>query len=175
MELFIDILKITIPAVLVLLAAVVVLRQEAEKSFRLQHIRQQGERNKQTLPLRLQAYERLVLLMERLEPAALIQRVRDEEMTIPELQYALITSIRGEMEHNLSQQIYVGDSTWLIIKSGVEELISTINGIAAEMPAAAANADYARAILQHFVQQSKISPTQLAIHHLKREAADLLG
>ncbi|MCB0515662.1 MAG: hypothetical protein R2798_07170 [Chitinophagales bacterium] len=169
----IEILKIVLPALLVFFTAYWLIqsflneeREKREQKFLLR-------KDNQIIPLRLQAYERLILLMERLEPAALISRVRQEDMNVAELQWALVTSIRAELEHNLSQQLYVGDAAWIALRSSVEETISIINATAAPLNAEDNASVLAKKLLLSFNNQNNL-PNRVAILALKKEAAGLL-
>lgn len=77
--------------------------------------------------MRLQAYERLTLFIERIALNNLLPRIRKAEMTVSDFRTALISNIRMEYEHNLSQQIYVSNDSWAMIRAAKEEIISMIN------------------------------------------------
>src|SRR5204862_1036100 len=79
------------------------------------------------LPLRLQAYERLVLFMERIAPGPLVLRVHKSHMTSGMLHGELIATIREEFEHNVTQQIYVSDKAWGKVRQAREETMRLIN------------------------------------------------
>ncbi len=124
----------------------------------LAHAKQQEEQTTNTaaekgevLGIRLQAYERLVLFLERINPQSLILRVRQDEMTAPELQMALLINIRTEFEHNITQQLYVSPMVWNLMSTSVEELITVISAVARQMPTDASGLDLSRAILQYFL------------------------
>src|SRR5829696_1676616 len=63
-------------------------------------------------PLKLQAYERLVILCERISLPNLISRVNQPNLTVGEMQYMLVENIKQEFEYNASQQIYVSQAAW---------------------------------------------------------------
>ena len=139
-----------------------------------------GERNKKdlelraahyndSLPLRLQAYERLTLLLERITPTNIISRVNKPGMSARDLQLSLISNIRLEFEHNLSQQIYVSSPVWMMIVQVKEEIISIINHVSADLPEAATGKDLSRAIIEYFINNEKVMPTQKALDTLKTE------
>src|SRR2546423_2199348 len=83
--------------------------------------------SKATLPLKLQAYERLVLLADRIALPNLISRVNDTGMSAKEMQVILTQTIRQEFEHNITQQIYVSPEAWEAIRSLKEQNILIIN------------------------------------------------
>lgn len=86
---------------------------------------------KATFTLRLQAYERMVLFLERINPPNLIIRVSQGSKKALDLQSALLKAIREEYEHNLSQQLFVSPSSWELIKTAKEEIVKSVNLAAA--------------------------------------------
>lgn len=146
----------------------------------LAHTKQQEEQTTNTsaekgevLSTRLQAYERLVLFLERINPQSLILRVRQDEMTAPELQMALLLNIRTEFEHNITQQLYVSPMVWNLISTSVEELITVISAVARQMPTDASGLDLSRAILQYFLTNDHTLALHQALESLKTEAQQL--
>jgi hypothetical protein len=124
-----------------------------------------------TLPLRLQAYERLLLFLERISPEALTLRLQPEAATNADLHAAIIAAVRTEFQHNLSQQIYLPHTAWQQIVLAKNNVIRSINNLAMETAPANSSMQLAQRILNEYVQ--KPQPTQQAIAMLKREAARL--
>ncbi|HYH55896.1 MAG TPA: hypothetical protein VD772_04750, partial [Anseongella sp.] len=116
-----ELLKMLLPALMVLLAVWLIPRKTAGSDQR---------RLEQTLPLRLQAYERLVLLVERITPSSLLVRKHQPGISAKELNAALIAEVRAEFEHNLAQQLYVSERSWQMVRSLKDETIAMVNGIA---------------------------------------------
>ncbi len=85
-----------------------------------------------SFPLKMQAYERLALFLERSKPQSLIMRLLGERNTVAELQILLLNTIRTEFEHNFSQQIYVSESLWQEISLTKDKLVQLINQAATE-------------------------------------------
>jgi len=171
METFAEILKYILPSVVVLLAvwylSKAFLDQELKKMERLQ----KNDLLKAALPLRMQAYERLVLLLERMQPAGLLIRVNGPGMNAGSFHAALIQAIREEFEHNLSQQLYVSVEVWELVKAAREEAIRLINSAASKIPQDASTTELAQQILIQDMEQSQ-AVTDKAIAFLKREAHD---
>ncbi len=141
-----DILKYTLPALIVFLTVFFMLRyyfRFEEKSKSLEY--KAGHRNI-TLPLRLQAYERLAVLCERISLPNLILRIRTGSMTASDLQIALQVAMQQEFEHNVAQQIYVSPELWQIINLAKNDSINMINHVAKEMPPNASGLEYSRKI-----------------------------
>ena len=125
-----EILKYCLPALCVLLATWLVMhkfyKSETEKRlWELKHLSQ-----KEISPLRMRAYERLSLLLERTTPEHMLMELNLGEMTILQVQAHLMHTIRQEYDHNLSQQIYVSHETWDLIINAKNQTIAFINSIA---------------------------------------------
>jgi hypothetical protein len=140
-------------------------RQEERKA--IYQIRQQ---NRQTiLPVQMQAYERLALLMDRLSPYNLLSRLQEENLMAAQLHRLLLQHIRQEYEHNITQQVYVTDRAWQAVKDARTNLISLINQAASETSADAAAPELGKAILNQMME-NETQPTEEALSILKEEA-----
>ena len=170
MEIVADILKITIPALLVLLTAWLMLRNmiKNDQNKRRQELLLQG--NKTLTPIRLQAYERVVLFLERISLESLIVRVSSPDMTASQLHTALLNTIRSEFEHNLSQQIYISPQAWEVVKSAKSNTIKTINNEAEKLPLKSTGMDLTKRLFDKVVEIEK-EPTRVAINFIKEEIA----
>src|SRR5690606_26838902 len=121
------------------------LRQEQEKK--------QGDFK--VRPLQLQAYERLVLLTDRIGLANLISRVSQPGITAVQMQHLLLETIKQEFEYNTSQQIYVSKNAWDVIKQLKDQNMLLINQVAATLPPAASGNDLNRSILEYTLSSNK--------------------
>lgn len=119
-------------------------------------------------PVRLQAYERLILLLERMQPAGLLMRSNKTGMNAMQLQSAVILQIRDEYEHNLSQQLYISVQAWEKVRNAREEMISLINTAATKVQPDSSAADFAQQVLTQSLEVDKL-PVQQAIDFLKNE------
>jgi len=127
MDFFIDILKITIPALIVALTAYYLIKQLTVSSSEKKYLGIKAKTQKEVLILRLQAYERLILLMERITPDNLIMRIDSTGMNTNEFHLELLSNIRAEFDHNISQQLYVSDLVWQDVYNAKEEVTKLIN------------------------------------------------
>lgn len=93
---------------------------------------QESEVRKVVTPIQLQAYERLVLFLERMTPNNLVLRCYQPQMSTQLLKDVMIRNIRDEFEHNLSQQLYISQQAWAYIKNAKEDMINTINSVQAK-------------------------------------------
>lgn len=125
------------------------------------------------LPLKLQAYERLILFLERIAFENLLTRTPTKDFNVFEYQQLLIQTIRQEFEHNLSQQLFVSDGTWQFVKNAKEETISTINFAASRLEQTRPAHELSTLIVEQTLQQ-KITVREQAISLLKKELHDLI-
>lgn len=155
MEMVYDLLKITLPALIVLYAVLMVVRSIMQKQLDEYSMSIRQKSQEIVTPIRLQAYERVCLLLERVSPNNVIPRLNHPEMTSKDLQGALISEIRNEINHNLSQQVYMSDDAWTFVSGAVEQLISLINEAGNEVPADAASIELARVIFEKSMQNDQ--------------------
>ena len=134
---------------------------------------QKIENAKITIPLRIQAYERLVLLLERIKPESMLLRVMTPQMTAGLLHQELLITVRAEFEHNLSQQIYVSQESWNAVKLAKDSLVRLINEEAAKIAAGAPATNLSEAILTQTITQ-QINPIQNALSILKKDAENFM-
>lgn len=127
-----------------------------------------------TLPLQLQAYERLVVLTDRLAPQNLANRMLQPGLSAKEMQLTLIQAIKGEYDHNVSQQIYVSRTAWDAVQNVKEQLISLIVQVGNTLPENATAMDLNKKLLEVFLQNKNESPTQSALEVLNAEAKKLM-
>jgi hypothetical protein len=132
----------------------------------------QKENQKHSLPLRLQAYERLALLLERINPAKLLIRVAPFSANKMEYQNLLIQHIEQEYEHNLTQQIYVTDECWTMLLTAKNTIIQNIRK--ATLDDAILDADQLREKILTNLMQDEVATT-LALSFLKNEVSQILG
>jgi hypothetical protein len=130
----------------------------------------QKENKKDILPLRLQAYERLTLLMERINPAQILLRNTPVSNDKNEYENFIIDQIQQEFEHNLSQQIYVSAECWSIIQTSKNATIQMIR-IAAQNEKVQTAADLREFVVSSLVD--KASPTYAALDLIKQEVGQL--
>jgi hypothetical protein len=173
METLTDILKITIPALLVLITALLLLRNmiRNDQDKRKQELILQNSRT--VIPIKLQAYERIVLFLERVSLESMLVRVSSPGMTASQLHSALLTTIRSEFEHNLSQQIYMSPQAWEVVRNARSNTIKIINGEFEKMPEAATSMEFSRKLLEAVMELEK-EPTRAAIDYIKGEVGRMI-
>ena len=127
MDAVLEIIKITIPSLIVFLTVYILMKYHYKKVATLESMKLRSENANSTMPLRLQAYERLALFCERISPQNMLLRFKKESTNGKDLERIMILAIKQEYDHNLTQQIYVSESLWSIInmcKNQVMEIIS---------------------------------------------------
>ena len=173
METLTDILKITIPALIVFFTAWVLIRNmiKNDQDKRKQELILQNSRT--VTPIKLQAYERIVLFLERISLESLLVRVSTSDMTASQLHTALLNTIRSEFEHNLSQQIYMSQQAWEVVRNARSNMIKIINSEAEKMPANSSGMALSKQLLEKIMELDK-EPTRAAIDYIKGEIARMI-
>lgn len=169
MQALYELFKYTVPSLVVLATAYYLLKMFLEKEAEKTQMQLRLDVQKISLPVRMQAYERLVLLLERIEPAGLLVRTNMPGMNAIQLQSALVQSVRAEFEHNLSQQVYVSTKAWEMVRNAREETIKRINTAAMKLTPEATSTDLASLILINDIDAEQ-SAVKGALDLLKAEA-----
>lgn len=125
----------------------------------------------QVITVRLQAYERLLLFLERIRLDGLVLREIAPNVSSMEMQAKLAQVIRSEFEHNLAQQIYVSAEGWNQIVAAREEAISIINVVTQNLDEKAGSHVLLETIVVTVAQGTQVQ-LQQAIEALKTEVAD---
>lgn len=126
MDAVLEIIKITIPSLIVFLTVYVLMKYHYKKVATIESMKLRSENANATMPLRLQAYERLALFCERISPENMLLRFKKESTNGKDLEKIMILAIKQEYDHNLTQQIYVSESLWSIIDMCKTQLMEII-------------------------------------------------
>jgi hypothetical protein len=167
-----EILKYTVPSLIVFLTAFVIIRNHYKNDERIRRKEIAMANQKTILPIRLQAYERLALLLERISPESIIMRQNLSNMTAKQLQSELLSTIRAEFDHNLSQQVYISTEAWERIKNTRSNIISLINTAAQQIEPNASAYSLSQKILD-MVMEHRSSLTSPALDMIKKEIQEL--
>jgi hypothetical protein len=127
-----------------------------------------------TKPLQLQAYERLVILCERISLPNLISRVSQPDLTVRDMQFMLIESIKQEFEYNASQQIYVSQTAWEAVRNLRDQTLLIINSIAKTLPADARAHDLNRGLLEAIINEDNAALHTYTLTLLNEEAKKIM-
>lgn len=168
-----EILKFTLPALIVFLTAYFVLKQYLDRQYQLRALELKTDQQKTTLPLRLQAYERLALLCERTAIPNLLVRLRTDSGTAAGLRLSMLIAIQQEFDHNVSQQVYISDKLWSILKAARTETENIIAGVAEQVDSKGPAEAYAQLMLK-YLSTLELSPTDQALLAIRKEAGLLM-
>ena len=128
---------------------------------------------KEISPIRLRAYERLALVLERTQPEHLLMDLDVSQFTVPQLQQRLLQTIRLEFDHNISQQIYVSEQVWDKIVAARGQMLAFVSAMAMQLPAESTSLDYAKTLLTAYSTNGETA-NETALQALKEEAARLI-
>lgn len=168
MEELIDLLKYTIPSVVVFAITYYLMNNFFEREKKLKQEENKTLARKDYIPLRIQAYERAALYLERIDPNNLIMRVHTPGMSAKRLHGELLKNIREEYNHNMVQQIYMTQRSWNQLKQAKEESVKIINMAAHKMNEHASGVDLSNAIFEIVANLEKL-PSEIALDKVKAD------
>ncbi len=164
-----DIIKIAVPAVIVYFVVKSLLKHQLDKEIRIKQLELKQTAQNTTLPLQLQAYERLSLFCERISIPNLILRLRTEKMTAAGLHVSLLMAIQHEYEHNITQQVYVSEKLWEIVKFARDESANYVNLAFNNVEGEADSKELAAELFK--LLEGKDLAVNVALMAIKKEAA----
>lgn len=167
----INLLMYTIPALITGAIAYLFFREQSENENNRRNFLIKKDLQKEAFPIRLQAYERITLFLERISPTKLLTRVNPTSSNKDDYETLLIATIEQEFEHNLSQQIYVTDQCWNIVmaaKNATIQLIRKSNMLE--------KTDTANKLRETVLTElmDKTAPSNAALSFIKEEVSELL-
>lgn len=168
-----EILKYCIPALIVLLATWIVMYKLFQNEQQKREWELKKAAQKEISPIRLRAYERLALVLERTQPEHLLMDLDVSQFTVPQLQQRLLQTIRLEFDHNISQQIYVSEQVWDKIVAARGQMLAFVSAMAMQLPPESTSLDYAKTLLTAYSTNGETA-NETALHALKEEAARLI-
>jgi len=169
-----EILKFTIPALIMFWAVQNLFSKFLDGQNKMKMLELQKGQSDTTLPLRLQAYERLSLFCERISIPNLMLRLRTDDMQAGALRYAMLMAIQQEYEHNITQQVYVSEQLWQIINLAKEDTMSLVAGIGETIDPKANGKQLSDALIGA-LNERKEYPLNTALSAIKKEASILFG
>ena len=137
------------------------------------------ESQKSISPIRLRAYERLALLLERTKPEHMLMELRQNQpdalttWSVLQVQQYLLQTIRAEFDHNQSQQVYVSEEVWDMIINARDQMAAFVIAMSSQLPKDATAQVYATTLMTAF-NSNGTTPTDKALEELKREAKELM-
>lgn len=168
MDALIEYGKILLPASIVLYGIYLMVRSFINKDIELKKLEVRSRAIETILPNRLQAYERMCLFLERISPPSLLLRLNNPIYSARELHKILLDEIRNEYNHNVSQQIYMSEEVWSMIKNSKEDLTILINEASSAMGPESTGLDLSRKIFELTLEKN-VEPIGHALSELKKE------
>ena len=172
MDALLQIALIILPAGGVLLTAIFFLRRETSKELLNMQIELRKQRQEFFLPNRVEAYQRAVLLMERIHPNSLVMRLHNPGMPAKALQAEFLKSIRDEYDHNVAQQLFISPEAWQMVKNSKEETIKIINIAGNQMQATSTGMELSSKIFELVAEIGQL-PSEITVELLKKELQEL--
>lgn len=166
-----EILKYILPAIVVLIATYLIVNKFLIRDVERKRLAIFQENSNRSLQLRLQAYERLSIFVERMKVPSLLARYYVQGASVQDLQLAMVQGIRAEFEHNVSQQIYVSSEVWNTVKAVTEQEITMINRMGSEFELGSPATLFVKKITEYMAEEKEEDlPTYIALHAINREA-----
>jgi hypothetical protein len=172
MDVVLQIALIIFPAGGVLLTAIFFLRRETSKEVIQMQVELRRQRQEYFLPSRVEAYQRSVLLMERIHPNSLVMRLHNPGLPAKALQAEFLKAIREEYDHNVAQQLFVSPQGWQMVKNSKEETIKIINIAGNQMQPTSTGMDLSAKVFELVAEIGQL-PTEITTEYLKKELQDL--
>jgi hypothetical protein len=172
MDILLQIALILSPSGAVLLTTIFFLRREASKEVMNMKAELKKQRQEYFLPSRVEAYQRAILLMERIHPNSLVMRLHNPGLPAKALQAEFLKAIREEYDHNVAQQLFVSPQGWQMVKNSKEETVKIINIAGNQMLATSTGIDLSAKIFELVAEIGQL-PTEITVEYLKTELQEL--
>lgn len=167
-----DILKFTLAGIGTVYAAFYLIKPYLDKAESLQLMELKKAISNQTLPLRLQAYERVVLFIERVNPANMLVRLNSTGLSAAELYSAIASEIRTEFQHNITQQVYVSSRAWTVVARVKDDTLSVVTNAVKALPETATALDLSKTVLAH-LSHLQDNPYDIALKIVREDMETL--
>ena len=153
LQVLVELLKYVLPAVLVLLGVKLMMDYHLKKDAGQQNHLLRAEVVRQHLPLKLSAYERALLYLERINPRQLLVMNPGNGKKAQDYYAELIQQIQTEYEHNIVQQVYISNHGWDGIVASRNEIIGLIKESMEGLPPDADGAFLMKKISDNFEER----------------------
>lgn len=168
LEIIVDFFKFIVPSLIVFGVTYFLLSKFLEEQRLHRILELKKGQSAQITPIRLQAYERLALFLDRISPDNLVIRMSRSGQSADQLRQELVQTITNEYNHNISQQIYISDDAWKMIIAVKEQIIQVIEICYKDCSPEESGPGLGKKILKKLMNEKEI-PTQRAIELLKKE------
>jgi len=167
-----EVVKLIIAGISVVGVAFYLFKPYLDNKEKLQLLELKKAAGSQTLPLRLQAYERAILLIDRINPANLLIRLNAPAHTAAELHSLIVAEVRNEFQHNVTQQLYVSPRAWQVVKRIKADTISLVNNAAQMQTDGASGLELGKSILHH-LSQLETDPYDASLNLIRADLEEL--
>lgn len=168
MEILVTAILALVPSAGIIIVVHLLLKKQFSKEITQVTQQLKKERQSYFLGPRLEAYQRVILLMERINPHSLIMRNYNPKQSASEFQAGLLSSIRNEFDHNVAQQMFISLPAWDMVKKSKEETIKIINLAAKQLEEKATAQDLSTKIFELVAEIGQL-PTEITVNQLKQE------
>ncbi len=148
------------------------LKRQSQKEKVNLEVELKKQRQEFFLPNRVDAYERAILLMERLHPNSLVMRLNNPGLPAKIMHAEFLKTIREEFDHNITQQLFISPIAWKLLRDSKEELVKLINLAASQVQDNATAIELSAKIFELVAQLEKL-PSEVATEFLKKEFQEL--
>lgn len=169
---FLEIVKFTLAGIGTIYVAFYLIKPYLDKAEKIQLVELKKSIANQTLPLRFQAYERLILFIERINPANMMLRLHGTSYSAHDLHSLVVTEIREEFQHNVTQQLYVTERSWNVVKRVKDDTMSVVLNAVKALPENASGLDLSKTVLAHLAKLQD-NPYDIATQMLRSDLEEL--
>ncbi len=169
-----EIIKYTLPALILFGTVWIIMRNMLEKESGKYKFELLAGNQKYVTPVRLQSYERIILLLERISVESMALRLQKPKMKSAHLQMLMLSTVRKEFNHNLSQQLYISSEAWTAVKYAKEQILRTVNVTASKTDPRTSATEFSKALMEVY-SEIETRPIEAALEVIKREARRYFG
>ena len=177
MDQFLSIILILVPASAVMFGMYLTVKTFVSKEFEKTKLKNEMDikmkNHEMVLPARLSAYERVILLLERINLSSIVLRINDPQFNVAIFHQQLLAELRNEFNHNMSQQIYLSDDAWGMVRKAVEETTAIINHAASQIEDKDERGVELAKVIFNIQAQATHDPIQEALLFVKNEVRKL--
>lgn len=171
---FMEIVKFTVPAIIVFLTVYVMFKQFFKGQQELAILRDRTDNRDKTMSVKLQAFERLMLYCDRMDVINMALRLNNKDMSARDLMQAMLISMQKEYEHNSAQQLYVSNTLWEVLSQAKASNINLISAAFESLNPEASSRELLAAISDK-MNQVQMNPADQAKKALRSEASTVLN
>ncbi|TKC04784.1 hypothetical protein FA048_19070 [Pedobacter polaris] len=158
--------------IITVVVAYFLIRNDIQNYFRFKSLEANKDSRTSLFPLRLQAHERLIVFVDRINPSNLLVRLHQQGISPAALQALVLNEIKSEYQHNITQQLYVDAASWNVVRKLKDDTVAMVNNVVQGLPETATGVDLSKKVLQHMSTVEE-NPYELTINLLKKEVHSL--